>query len=385
MCEHCDLVDGALRHVDPDAIGREIWAALGAAGLIRPVYDGEDPVRGVRPDRLGAVLSAVDARFSCGATLSICVQLATAIPILAGGRGPASEMLDEVLNEVLDGRAVLALAATDAESGGDLTAMETAIEIGRHAIVLSGGKRWVTNATAADHLLVLARHRPEKHFTSLTWVLVPATAPGVLTAPAESQLFHAASVGHVDLGAVHLSSTHVVGQVGRGLPAFARHIATERLAGALWAVAFCRRVLATTIDRLTQRRLGDGTLWTNPAVRQRVAVAIVRTRELAALAESLSADVAIRFDALAAATLKSAAGATVDEVLATCAHLHGADGFVDGGMQQLRAQGALFGIGGGATEVVLSIVAGGADRLLAELAAVPCGLAGSASGGGSDG
>jgi citronellyl-CoA dehydrogenase len=58
---------------------------------------------------------------------------------------------------------------------------------------------------------------------------------------------------------------------------------------------------------------------------------------------------------------------TVAHVRGECAHMPGAHGFATGGAQELRAQAALFGLGGGTTEVVLSVLGDSADAVLAEL------------------
>ncbi|MEU8569891.1 acyl-CoA dehydrogenase family protein, partial [Streptomyces pathocidini] len=192
--------------------------------------------------------------------------------------------------------------------------------------------------------------------------------PGVTARPADSALFASSGVGDVEFDGVRLGLEHLVGRTGMGLPAFARHIATERLAGALWGTALCRRALEDTHRHLTTRAHGDGTLWELDAVRQRFAACLVRVRELHALSRQLGDRVAYAYDTGAAATLKAAAGATVGHVLGECAQLWGAAGFTTGGIQETRAQAALFGIGGGATEVVLSAVADTAETILAELA-----------------
>jgi citronellyl-CoA dehydrogenase len=251
----------------------------------------------------------------------------------------------------------VALAATDEDSGCDLAALGTRLSFDGDHVRLDGTKRWITNATTCGAALVLARHRPGPHFTNFTWVLVPADAPGVGVAPAETELFDGSGTGHLTFDGVRLTRDHVVGGTGRGLSAFAAHIATERLAGALWAVALCERVLRDTARHLGRRRHGDGVLWEREGIRRRWAGALLRSRQHRALTESLTEAVAARRDTAAAALLKASAAETVEHVLDVCAHLQGAHGFRTGGPQQLRAQGALFGIGGGTTEVVLGIVA----------------------------
>ncbi|MDX5569331.1 acyl-CoA dehydrogenase family protein [Streptomyces sp. ID05-04B] len=353
----------------------EVWAALGAAGVLTDLYDHEDPDPGpgtgtaatLDPARLADLIRAVDARGDNGVTLSVLVQAASALPLLAAC-APATGPVRQALEEALSGSATVALAATDsAAAGSDLAGLGTEVDIAPDGLLLTGGKRWITTACAADRLLVLARHRPGRHFTSFTWVLVPATAPGVRVRPADSDLLGGSATGHVELDGVRLPPDHLVGRPGRGMAVFARHMGTERLAGALWAVALTSRVLADTRERLTRRHCDGRPLWHHDAVRQRYAACLVQVRQLRALCESLAERVTRRQDLAAAALLKSAAGLVADPVLAACAQLQGADGFARDGAQTIRGEAGVLGIGGGVTEVVLAAVADHADTLLTEL------------------
>jgi citronellyl-CoA dehydrogenase len=346
-----------------DADGRLVWAALGGAGRTAAVYRGDDPAGGVAPDALGRLMTDVDARFGIGSTLAVCIQIATAVPLLSLGGEPAAR----ALRDALAGTAVVALAATDEGSGADLAGLGTTLVVEDDEVTVTGTKRWICGAVHADHLLVLARHRDSRHFTSFTWVLVPADAPGVRVEPADTPLFDGSGTGHIRLDRVRLPRDHIVGRVGRGMPSFAAHIAVERLTGTLWGVALCARMLRQTQRRLRERAYGDATLWELESIRQRFAACLLRTHQLAALADRLGERVAGRHDTAAASLLKAAAADTVDAVLAECAQLQGAEGFTTAGAQWTRAQAALWGIGGGTTELMLAAVAGAADSLLAEL------------------
>ncbi len=354
-------VGAALDALPRTASGAQVWAALGRAGLITRAYRDGTVGAGADPAGLEGLLTAVDARFSIAATLSVSVQLATALPVLAAGRTPVAR---RALERALSGRETVALAATDVTAGTDLTALRTRVRIEDDGLELSGEKRWIANTVTAASFLVLARHRPGRHFTHFTWVLVPADAPGVSGHPADSVLFADSGVGHLTLDGVRLGRDHVLGRAGFGLPLFARHIGTERLAGAQWGVALCRRVLADTRRHLSGRAHGEGTLWDLEVVRQRFASCLLRVRELRALVTEFEDAVAVHHEATAAATLKAAAGATVQHVLTECGQLWGAAGFATGGIQELRAQAALFGIGGGANEVVLGTLADAAESVL---------------------
>lgn len=353
----------ALEAVHSGTTGREVWAALGDADLLTGVYRDGQPIRGLAPERLGGLLAAVDARADIGATLSVCVQVAAVLPLLATGQPPAQH----ALANALAGRYIVALGATDEASGSDLAALGTNLRIGADDLEVHGTKRWITNATEADGVLVLARTRPGRHFANFSWVLVPTNSPGVQVEDADTTLFDGSGTGHIHLDHVRLPVDHLVGRPGHGLLEFARHIGVERLAGALWGVALCHRVLTDTKRRLLNRAVGDHTLWHLAGVRQRFATCLVLVRQLAALTRELGDRVTTRHDAAAAAMLKSAVAMTLDRVLAECAQLQGAEGFASTGAQRLRAQAALFGVGGGATEVVLSTVGDSADSILAEL------------------
>lgn len=353
--------------VPGDAPLRAVWAALGASGALAGLYRRQDTRLLLIPDRLRDLLTTLDQRGRNGVTLGACVQLATAIPLLAEG---ASTPASTALATAVAGTSVTALAATDAgatgaEAGGDLAGLSTEVEIGPAGLILTGRKRWITNATDCDQILVLARHRPGRHFTNFAWVLVPGDAAGVRISPAGTRLFDGAALGDIEFAGVRLPRCHLVGQPGRGLTLFARHITRERLAGAVWAAALCRRVLTGLHASLGRRYSAGQPLWSLGPVRHRLAAAIVEVRMLDGLIRELEQRIADGYDPAAAALLKTAAAQVATRVLDQCASLEGADGYLRGHAQDLRAEAAVFGIGGGTTDLMLDTIADHADVLLA--------------------
>lgn len=338
---------------EPDA--RQVWSALGRDGVLADLF-GDGP--GPRLDRLDHLLSTLDETYPVGVVLSVCVQVATALPILreSAGTGTAAKAYEAAMR----GDAMLALAVTDAGvAGSDLMSMQTRAELTGKQVRLHGGKAWITNACQADFALVLARHRPARHFTSFLWVLVPTGAPGVSARPATDGMFAGSGVGHLHFDGVTLDRDHLLGAPGRGLPTFARHVATERIAGAYWARAMCRRVLADTY-----RALNSGPLWSNEAVRARFARCLVELRRLDAVCAHF-ARVAGGPDALLSSMLlKAGTAESLDLVLGECVQLRGADAFGPGGPAQLRAEAAIFGIAGGASGAMLAGIAEHAPILL---------------------
>ncbi|MHC3470958.1 acyl-CoA dehydrogenase family protein [Streptomyces sp. 7R007] len=346
----------------------QVWRDLGRDGTIASLFHGPgvDERYGLAPFRLAALLTDLDAQHDLGTTLSVCVQLAAALPLL---RDLPGEPARSVRRRAERGETTVALAATDdGAPGSDLTAMTTRMEHdpGTGQWTLDGGKRWITNATTAEYALVLARHRPGPHFTNFSLVLLPLDTPGVRVEAEPTDCFTGSGVGSLRFDAVRLNPERLVGPPGRGLAAFTRRIGTDRLASGLWANALSRRVLAQTRARLDERTYLGHTQSQDPGVRQEFAAAVIRQQQLQALCARACAPGTPGTPAVAALTalLKAVGAATVDHVIRICARLQGADAFHTGGLYRLAAEAAMFGVAGGTTRVLRDVVADHADTLL---------------------
>ncbi|GAA3659525.1 acyl-CoA dehydrogenase family protein [Nonomuraea antimicrobica] len=346
-------VEAAERGLD----GRGLWQLLGSRGLVAALAQDRGGVP--EPSRLAALLEELDARLSVGLVLSVCVQAASVVPLLAEAAGDTGP--DGLVDSAVRGDAVVAFAVTDAAAAGS-DVMSAQTEVTGDPPVVTGVKQWITNGADCDHFLVLVRRRPARHFTSFGWVVVPARADGVTVRPVGRQVFAAARLADVEFKAARAGGPGLVGPSGRGLAMFARHVATERLAGALWSRALCRRVLADTREWLTGRPSGAGVLWDSEAVRQRYAACLVEYARLDAMCRwAVSGDPQTPARAMA---LKAAAGEGALRIVRECADLRGADAFSDGGLAFVSMQTAMFAVAGGATGALLTGLADHADDLL---------------------
>ena len=356
-------VTAALDAVTAPADGLAVWRALGHGGALAGLY--AEPGGRPLPDRLDMLLTELDARYSTGPVLSVCVQAATALPML--GDEKSAEVLRKVHAAAIGGDITLALAATDAgAAGSDLLAATTMAKLSGTHVVVNGGKQWITNACTAGYALVIARYKPAHHFTSFLWILVPTDAPGTTVTPAGTELFAGSGLGHLRFDDVTLHRDHLVGAPGRAMASFARHIGSERLASGLWGRALCRRVLADTHRWLQSRSLHGGPAWDNDAIRERFARCLVELNRL----DASCAAYAAAFDGpgatLAGMLLKVAVADSVRFVMSECLQLRGGDAFSDHGLAQLSAETAMWGLAGGATGAMLAGIAGQATEVLAD-------------------
>jgi alkylation response protein AidB-like acyl-CoA dehydrogenase len=334
---------------------RAVWSALGAAGIIArvvdPLVDKQDTAA------LGELLGWLDGRVAMGVTLSVCVQVATVVPLLRHLASPHG-YAEEVLRGLETGRGVVALAVTDTGSGSSVATFETRIDTAS-ATRLDGRKRWITNATTCTHALVLARRDDRRHFTSFSWVLVPVTETGVDRRPAETPLLPGSGWGDLEFDGVRLREDHLVGRPGRALADFAVHMTLERTASALWGRAYARRLLRRTKAILQARPSDGGTLWDNPSIRARYAACVVAWCTLDALCQGQPAGSHAR-----SMMLKAHSGQTVTAIARECVSMAGAESFVDADLSTALGHAQIFDTAGGAAATMLAGVADHVDDLL---------------------
>lgn len=271
------------------------------------------------------------------------------------------------MQAAISGATVWSVAATDSTgAGSDLAGMATSMALDGGRVVVNGEKRWVTSAAFADCFLVLARHREGRHFTNFTWIAVPAGAPGVSVERIDSPYFTGSGLSHLRMDDVTLGPDSVVGGTGRGLFLFQKHLAAERVCGALWAESIIGRTLSGTRQVLAGRPAADRSPGTDRLLVGRFGECLVEYQQLRALCRQEIPGPGHRVSPLSAMVLKASAARALARVLAECSQLHGADGYATGGIRQLQAEASLFGLAGGATETVLQGIGDHAGVLLAE-------------------
>ncbi|GAA5078413.1 acyl-CoA dehydrogenase family protein [Streptomyces similanensis] len=339
------------------ADGRTLIHALGAAGVVKDCLSATDLRQPLRLPILRTVLAGLTGRVPNGAQLALLLHLSTVTPLtlrLAGA---------ERAGPLVRGTATAALAATDSGApGSDLSGLTTTVRRHEDALVVDGRKTWITGARWADNFLVLARHRPGRHFSDFCLVMVPADAQGVSIEPVETPLMAGAGLGSLTLDGVRLPAHAMLGRPGRGMTAFTEQMGAERLAGGMWTVSLCRRLLAAAAADAARRSLAGRTLWAESAVRQRLAALFARVRLLEALVDDITARATAtgRFPLSDTAVVKAAVGTLAGDVADTCLHLDGADGLTARSELLRTAQDVrAFGVAGGSTETMLELIADG--------------------------
>ena len=91
---------------------------------------------------------------SGGVSMAIGVQTDMATPALANHG--SDYVREEFLTKAISGEAVFSIAVSEPHAGSDVAAIKTAAVKDGDDYIINGTKMWITNATQADYLCLLA-------------------------------------------------------------------------------------------------------------------------------------------------------------------------------------------------------------------------------------
>jgi acyl-CoA dehydrogenase len=277
------------------------------------------------PARMAILAEELARCESGGVALTILVQAALVAPLLAAHGTPAQHK--RWLSPIRAGRRVGAMAVTEPQAGSDLAALQTEARDTRAGFVVTGEKTYITNAAAADVLIVAARTGPE---TDLTLLLVPTDTAGVRVEPIASLGLKTTAMGRVVLRNCRVPADAVLGQRGLGYAYVQEALNRERLFGAIGAVAWASYAIEKTAAYLRARRAFGKPLTRFQAVRHQLAdaaTALEAARQLnyATFAKwSAGADVMREI-----AMVKLFSFRQAQLAIETCLQLHGGFGYRD--------------------------------------------------------
>lgn len=308
-------------------VNRPLVAALGERGVLPRIFP--EALGGTAPADVSAVtLCALREGLAGGSTdaeTAFALQGLGAYPILQAG-GEAIQV--EWIPRVARGEAVAGFALTEARAGTDAGSLELAADKVDGGWVLSGEKKWISNAPDADVYSVFAR-TTRAAARGVTAFAVPATSEGLSGSPLDLLAPHA--IGTLRLDGVFVPDDHVLGNVDRGFGVAMRTLDLFRPSVGAFAVGMAQAALDAAIEHAGTRESFGKPLREFQAVSQQLAEAAVRTKA----ARLLVYEAAAAYDAgervtKASAMAKLYATETAQFVIDTAIQVHGAAGLERG-------------------------------------------------------
>jgi acyl-CoA dehydrogenase len=235
--------------VDVDPVMRDVLRESGLAGLTVPAAHGglDDRVDSlavtVVREAFGGVSAHLDSLFAMQGIGTYGLALA------------ASERIQrEWLPRVVALEAIAALGLTEPDVGSDLKAITTTVVERDGELVLNGHKSFITNASAAAFVVVLA-----KEDDGYSLVFVPTDTPGVRIEPGPD-LIAPHIIGDVVLEDVRVPLDCRVGEPGQAFPLVLQTLATFRVSVAGSAVGLAQAALDEAVAHTTSREQFGSTL-----------------------------------------------------------------------------------------------------------------------------
>ena len=206
------------RHTDEAAeFNAEAVKKMGPLGLLGLTVPEEYGGAGVDP--ISAALAIEQIGWGCGSTgLAVAAHNGLGCaPIALFGN---EEQKKKWLPSLAAGKGKLgALALTEPGAGSDLAGGVRVLAV-RHANewVINGEKMWCTNASIAETIITLCRTDKSASSKSLSMLIVPTDAPGLVLGPAEKKMGVKGSPTHaVKYDDVRVPTENLLGPEGCGL------------------------------------------------------------------------------------------------------------------------------------------------------------------------
>lgn len=360
-----------------------------AADRLRPLAEKGEPGRINRPlvAALGE-LGLLDRMLSAGA-LDLCLlreslahgctEAETALALQGLGSYPIVQAGTEAqrsrwLPEVAAGRAVAAFALSEPGAGSDAAALALEAvpyegvvpyeEAAPHGgpdgpgWLLSGEKRWISNAPEADFYTVFARTTPGAGARGVTAFLVPADRPGLTGAPIDMLSPH--PIGALAFDSVRVSAADVLGEVDQGFRVAMNTLNLFRPSVGAFAVGMAGAALDATLAHTAERTAFGGPLKDLQSVAHQVAEMATRTEaaRLLVYAAAEAYDCGAPDVPRRSAMAKLFATETAQYVVDAAVQLHGARALQRGHLlEHLYREVRAPRIYEGATEVQRTIIA----------------------------
>jgi citronellyl-CoA dehydrogenase len=336
----------------------DLFRKLGVAGFLgvsKPVEYG-----GMGLDySYSLVVAEALGHIACGAIpMAIGVHTDMATPALALHGTDAAKR--DFLAPSISGEYVACLGVSEAGAGSDVAAIRTAARLDGGDYVINGSKMWITNGAQADWICLLANTSDGAPHRNKSLICVPMKATGVTVARTIRKIgMRASDTAEIHFDNVRVPRRYLIGDEGAGFTYQMQQFQEERLWVAASALVTLENAIKQTIDYTGQRIAFGQSILENQVVRFRLAELRTEVELLRSLTYR-AADLHLAGEdvTMLASMAKLKAGRLLREVPDACLQYWGGMGFTwENPVSRLYRDGRLDSIGGGADEVMLTIIA----------------------------
>ncbi|WP_397533169.1 acyl-CoA dehydrogenase family protein [Roseateles sp.] len=334
----------------------EVFKKLGDLGLLGLKYPEEYGGSGLDFSYSMVMAEALGTCRVAGVPMAIGVQTDMCTPALA--RFGSHELKREFLAPSISGDFVGCIGVSEPGGGSDVAALKTTAKKDGGDYLINGTKMWITNGMQADWCCLLANTSEGPVHKNKSLIIVPMNLPGITRQKIHKIGMDSSDTAQLFFDNVRVPQLNLIGQEGMGFMFQMMQFQEERLWGAASCLKNLDQLIDQTIDYTRQRQAFGKPLLDNQVVHYRLAelrteVELLRSLTYRAVDMYVGGQDAAKLASMA--KLKS--GRLIREVADACLQYWGGMGFTwDNPVSQAYRDGRLVSIGGGADEVMLSII-----------------------------
>ncbi|MEF2082348.1 acyl-CoA dehydrogenase family protein [Pseudomonas aeruginosa] len=334
----------------------EVFKKMGDLGLLGIKY--EEAYGGLGLDfTYSLVMAEALGEANCGGVpLSIGVQTDMCTPALA--RYGSSELKREFLAPSIAGDYVGCIGVSEPGAGSDVASLKSYARVDGGDWVIKGTKMWITNGMQADWCCLLVNTSEGPAHKNKSLLIVPMDTLGISKQKIQKLGMNASDTAQLFFDEVRVPKHYLIGEEGKGFIYQMQQFQEERLWGASRSLRLLDRLIDATIDYAKDRPIFGRPLLDNQVVHFRLAELRTDVEALRSLVYRAVDEYAAGRDITRLASMaKLKAGRLMREVADSCLQYWGGMGYArENLLSQFYRDGRLSSIGGGADEIMLTII-----------------------------
>ncbi len=292
-----------------------------------------------------------------GVPMAIGVHTDMCTPALANYGSDA--LREEFLRPSIAGDVVGCLGVSEPGGGSDVAAVKTTARSDGDDYVITGSKMWITNGLKADWCCLLANTSDDHPHRNKSLIIVPMDSPGIERHKIEKIGMHSSDTAQLFFDEVRVPKRNRIGDEGAGFVYQMLQFQEERLYGAASSLKSLDMQIDATIEYTRERMAFGKPLLDNQVIHFRLAELRTEVECLRSLTYRAAEEFVQGKDVTKLASMaKLKCGRLAREVADSCLQYWGGMGYTaDNPISRSFRDGRLISIGGGADEVMLSIIA----------------------------
>lgn len=237
-------------HETNGIVPREVWKAVGEAGLLCPTVQPENGGLGLD---FGYCAIVGEEMAYLGSSAGFTLQSDICANYFE--RLGTEEQRQKYLPGMVSGDVITAIAMTEPGAGSDLQGIRTSAREDGDDYIVNGSKTYITNGQNADVVIVVAKTDPAMGAKGTSLILVEDGMAGFVKGRNLDKIGqHAADTSELFFEDVRVPKSNVLGGVGRGFVHLMEELPQERLGIAVGAQAAAQRAFDEAVKFTKDRK-----------------------------------------------------------------------------------------------------------------------------------